>query len=83
METESKLYNRGVERMREAFGGTDILILTDLYRLTPTPDAPGGKLGADLWIEGKKIFMGYSEMEDLLIYGPHLAEEFVAIALKS
>jgi len=77
MKTESKLYNRGVEILREAFGGTDILILSDLYRLTPTEHAPGGKVGADLWIEGTKVFIGYSEMEDVLTYGQHIAEDIV------
>ena len=77
METESELYNRGVEILREAFDGTDVLILSDLYRLEPTEYAPGGKLGADLWIEGTKVFVGYAEMEDILIYGKHLAEDIV------
>jgi len=42
METSNKLYNTGVEILREAFGGTDILILSDLYRLEPTEHAKGG-----------------------------------------
>ena len=77
METNNKLYNRGVEILRETFGGTDVLILSDLYRLKPTKYTPGGKLGADLWIEGTKVFVGFQEMEDLMIYGKHIAEEIV------
>ena len=77
METESKLYNRGVEILREAFDGTDVLILSDLYRLEPTEHAKGGKVGADLWIEGTKVFVGYAEMDDVLVYGKHLAEDIV------
>jgi hypothetical protein len=77
MKTESELYNRGIELMKLAFGGTDILILSDLYRLEPDEYHKGGKLGADIWVEGKKVFMGFSEIEDLMIYGPMMAEQYV------
>ena len=82
MKTESELYNKGIEIMRLAFGGTDILILSDLYRLDPDEYHKAGKLGADIWIEGKKVFMGFSEIEDLMIYGPKMAEEYVYNILK-
>lgn len=81
METESEVYNLGVKILRKAFGGTDVLILSDLYRLTPTEYAPGGKVGADLWIEGTKVFVGYSEIESVLEYGLHMAEDIVGTIL--
>jgi len=82
MKTESELYNKGIELMRLAFGGTDILILSDLYRLEPDEHHKGGKVGADIWVEGKTVFMGYQEIEDMIVYGPKLAEEFVYMILK-
>jgi len=83
MKTSSELYNHGIELMRTAFGGTDILILSDLYRLEPDEFHKGGKLGADIWVEGNKVFMGYQEIEDMVLYGPHIAEEFVYHITKS
>ena len=82
MKTSNDFYNGGIELMKRAFGGTDILILSDLYRLEPTKFCPGGKVGADIWVEGVKTFMGYQEIEDMFIYGPHLAEDFVYQILK-
>jgi len=81
MKTESEFYNAGVDILRQAFGGTDVLILSDLYRLEPTKEAPGGRVGADLWIEGTKSFVGYQEMDDMMVYGIHLAESIVATIL--
>jgi len=73
-----------VEIMRESFGGTEVEIVSDMYRLDPTEDAKGGRLGADIKINGIKTFLGHESMaEDICIYGKHLAEEFVYKIIKS
>lgn len=82
MKTSNEVFNRGIEILRTAFDGTDILILSDLYRRNPDKYCLAGRLGADIWVEGVKIFIGYSEMEDILIYGKHLAEEIIREILK-
>lgn len=77
MKTKSDVFNMGVECLRNAFDGTDVLILSDLYRQKPNEYYPAGKLGADIWVEGIEVFMGHSEMEDVLVYGKHMAEEII------
>jgi len=81
MKTTNDAYNMGIELLKKAFGGTDILILSDLYRLEPDEFHKGGKLGADIWVEGIKIFMGFQEIEDMIIYGPAVAESIVSLIL--
>ena len=79
--TESAIFNRGIEILRECFGGTDVLILSELYRLEPDEYHLAGKLGADVYIEGKKIFIGHQEMEDILFYGKAIAEDMIGTIL--
>ena len=39
-----------VEFMRRSFGGTNVEIVSEVYRLSPSKDAPAGALGCDIHI---------------------------------
>lgn len=77
----SPIIHGAIEVMRKCFGGTDVkLISTEMYRLEPTKDAPAGKIGVDIEVEGIKTFLSYNDFaEDIICspYGEMIANEFV------
>lgn len=67
-----------IKLMSESFGNTNVkLISKGMYRLNPDAQSPLGTLGADIEIEGMKVFLGYQQAEDILIYGQKAADSFV------
>lgn len=46
-----------VEFMRKSFGGTEVEIVSDCYRLDPSEDAPAGALGCDIEVKIPHIEM--------------------------
>lgn len=61
-----------VEFMRKSFGGTEVEIVSEAYRLEPSEDAPAGALGCDIVIKIPnvemtpiKTFLGNSIAEDI------------------
>lgn len=69
--------------MRDCFDGTDVLILSEMYRSEPDEFCPLGYLGVDLYIDGKTIFFPYHIAESICVYGKHIAEEFVYCSIKN
>ena len=61
-----------VEFMKRSFGGTDVQIVSEAYRLAPSEDAPAGALGCDVEIKipgvdmkPVKLFLRNSIAEDM------------------
>jgi hypothetical protein len=61
-----------VDFMKESFGGTDVEIVSEAYRLSPSEDAPAGALGCDVQVSipghvmtPVKIFLRNSIAEDM------------------
>ena len=61
-----------VEFMRQSFGGTDVEIVGEAYRLSPSEDAPAGALGCDVHVRIPghemmpiKLFLRNSIAEDM------------------
>lgn len=61
-----------VEFMKKSFGGTDVEIVSEAYRLKPSEDAPAGALGCDIHIkipnhqmDPVKLFFRNSIAEDI------------------
>jgi hypothetical protein len=74
----SKILLKAVDLLREAFGGTDVKIISkEMYRQPPSEFAKAGHLGIDIEIEGIKTFFGHElHATDMLIF-KGLNEEFV------
>lgn len=75
-----------VKFMQQSFGGTEVEIVGEAYRLAPSEDAPAGALGCDvhLKIPGHemqpiKLFLRNSIAEDIAWnpYGQMIADEIV------
>ncbi len=87
-----------IELMKKSFGGTDIEIISDAYRLSPSEDAPAGALGCDIHIKipeydmiPVKMFLRNSISEDIAWWnimggapdlGQMVADEIVFTCLK-
>ena len=61
-----------VEFMKQSFGGTDVQIVSEGYRLVPSEDAPAGALGCDIHVSipghemtPVKLFLRNSIAEDI------------------
>lgn len=61
-----------VEFMRQSFGGTEVEIVSEAYRLSPSDDAPAGALGCDVHVsipghemKPVKLFLRNSIAEDV------------------
>ena len=61
-----------VDFMRKSFGGTDVQIISDLYRSRPTQNAPAGELGCDIEVklaqhdmEPVKSFLSFNVAENM------------------
>lgn len=77
------MIEHAVNVMKSCFDGTDILILSEIYRTEPEEFCPLGYLGVDLYIDGKIVFFPYHIAESIHAYGKHIAEEFVYSSLKN
>lgn len=66
------------------FGELDIKILSEEeYRLPPEEHVPLGRWGADIEIDGVKVFLGHESMaEEILWYGKPVANQFLYHVLK-
>jgi hypothetical protein len=79
-----------VEFMRKSFGGTEVEIVSEAYRLEPSEDAPAGALGCDITVKildyemtPVKTFLRNSIAEDMAwSYGQMIADEMVFMLLK-
>lgn len=61
-----------VDFMRQSFGGTEVEIVSEAYRLSPSEDAPAGALGCDVHVSipghemnPVKLFLRNSIAEDM------------------
>jgi hypothetical protein len=61
-----------VDFMRQSFGGTEVEIVSEAYRLSPSEDAPAGALGCDVHVsipghemKPVKLFLRNSIAEDM------------------
>jgi hypothetical protein len=93
MHNTTPAIEKAVEIMRNCFGGTEVSIVSDCYRLEPTKEAPAGALGCDIQLKvpGRemdpiKLFFGNTLAEDIawppLEYGEMVANEIVFTVLK-
>lgn len=73
----SEIVHIAIEMMQKTFDGTKVELNCSKMRLQPNQYYPGDKLGVDIKIEGIKFFLGYSEIEDMIVYGIHIAEQLV------
>ena len=80
-----------LDKMRNSFGGVEVTIVSDCYRLEPSEDAPAGALGCDIEIKipnsemvPLKLFFRNSLAEDICWtpYGQLMADEFVFDAIR-
>lgn len=86
-----------VEFMRKSFGGTEVEIVSDAYRLDPSEEAPAGALGCDIEVKiphiemiPVKAFLQNSIAEDIAWanlgggshYSQMIADEIVFSLLK-
>lgn len=71
-------------RHKTSFGEIDVKILSENeYRQPPDEFAPAGRVGADIEVEGVKLFLGHECMaEPILWYGAIVADEVVYNCLK-
>lgn len=65
----------GVNFMRNSFGGTNVEIISDAYRLSPSEEAPAGALGCDVNVsipghemQPVKLFLRNSLAEDMAFH---------------
>jgi len=67
-----------------SYGELDIKIISDKeYRLPPEEFYPLGRLGIDIELEGRKVFLGHETMaESILVYGNLVADDFVCYVLE-
>ena len=87
-----------VEFMRKSFGGTEVEIVSESYRLEPSEDAPAGALGCDIEVKIPhiemtpiKTFLQNSIAEDIAWsnlgggshYSQMIADEIIFSLLKS
>ncbi len=74
-----------LDMMRKCFGGTEVKLLSEkMYRLKPDENAKAGRLGVDIEVMSIKTFFGCeSNAEDILTYGQPIADQFVAMLIKS
>jgi hypothetical protein len=81
----SPIIYAALDMMRKCFGGTEVKLLSEkMYRLKPDENAKAGRLGVDIEVMGIKTFFGCeSDAEYMLIYGQPIADEFVAMLIKS
>ena len=77
MTKSTSVVNSAVEIMRGCFGGTDVLILGEIYRLTPDEFNRAGQVVIDLMIDGKKLTCPYAVMEEICFYGKTIADDVV------
>jgi len=78
---------QAIEIMKKTFGSMDIEIISNVYRLKPSEDAPAGALGCDITVKIPnwemtpiKLFFRNSLAEDIAYnpyYGHLVAEEYV------
>lgn len=52
-----------VQFMRNSFGGTEVEIISEAYRLEPTEDAPAGALGCDIVVKIPALLISRSQLE--------------------
>jgi len=75
-----------IDIMRKRFGGTKVEIVGDrMYRLPPSSDAPAGKLGIDIEVQGIRAFLGCSSNAEEMVHGTMgeaLADEFIYSVIK-
>lgn len=86
-----------IEFMRKSFGGTEVEIVSNTYRLEPSQDAPAGALGCDIEVKiphiemtPVKTFLRNSIAEDIAWtnlgggshYSQMIADEIVFSLLK-
>lgn len=83
----SKVILQAVEVLKKSFGGVDIEILdTDMIRKHNNPLYPSGYLGISIFIYSgfrkHRVFFTYSNAEDILFYGQHVADQFIYDIIK-
>ena len=69
-----------IEVLKSRFGGTDVrLISDDMFRLEPTEDAPAGRLGVYIEVEGIRVFLGCESNAEQMLgpLGGLVADEFI------
>jgi len=80
----SQVVIEAVESMKKSFGGVEIKILDkEMSRTPPSQYAKIGHLGINIsmYITGvrhHKLFLTYQTCEDILMYGPHIADSIIA-----
>ena len=55
-----------IEFMKKSFGGTDVEIVSEAYRLEPSEDAPAGALGCDIHIKIPNHQMHHAKIGDII-----------------
>ena len=75
----SPIIYQAIDILKSQFGGTDIKLVSDeMYRLEPSEDAPAGKLGVNIQLEGITAFLGLESMaEQIAVYGDAVAQEYI------
>ena len=82
----SPIIYRAIEILKKCFDGMiHVELLSDeMYRLAPSEDAPAGKLGVDIKINGIQTFLGCESMaEPICEYGEPVANEFIVMIMKT
>lgn len=73
-----KMIKQCIKLLKNTMGEKSVkLISTEIERSIPTQNYPHGVCGVMVEINKQKSFLSYSHAEDIIIYGQHLADEYV------
>lgn len=75
------IINKFIEVAKKMYPEDFIESEGEMYSLPPDKNSPGGTLGINLYVNGKKVFLSYQMCEDAISYGEILVADFMELIL--